>query len=763
MEEKPDEQKPAGLNRRKFIGALGAAAAAGTFLEPGGGDAQGASSTPVMYLDSYGNVVPASPAALAAGTLPPPVPSSGAPDTDTTYVTPGYSQPNILMIMVDQMRAPRWVPSNWTTSSGFEYYLPHIWALQNQAYVFPNFFPAATACSPCRATLQTGLYSQQTCMFQTLSYGGPQPTLVPYVQATNTGYPTIGNVLSQNLSGGTPYKTVWIGKWHLSANNAGGIGGPTAYGYTDTEYCIPNTSTNPYNPLHAIAYPSPDGSDNEGSEGALLTGSVPPSGQNFPSGHTWNAPSDQLEDGAIADAFVNTWLPHAVADLATTPWFAAVSFVNPHDMSHFPYAYGLTINDPTDFGTPTNPPTSGYLIPPTTGYDLTNKTSDEYIPALPTEYTVVPTGPLPGGATAWNNSDNPANQPYGTYVSGQGYGKPTEQWYFQSQTDKTFGAVINQPPSQPGWLKFLNYYLWMQSCVDAQVGRVLTALNTSQFVDNTVILFLSDHGDYAGSHYMHRKGGGLYDEVINVPLYISIPSKNPTQVVVPYLCSTVDILPFLYALVLGNESWRKNPNDLVYYLLNRESIADFIFGSNPTQRRLTTIPNSNQTAYLPYVLHTCDEDLIAYIPNTTTQAPSHAIGFRTVDITVTPYGGGKLGTYSYWPSPCTTPFSQTQTKPLLTGTPATPAQEFEFYFYSPYDGNLSPNPQETGNQAFTSTGAWEPEAATYNNTNNFQSATVQGELYTVPSQTYIQSAYTTALAAFLNYAQTVLYPNGCPS
>ena len=719
MEDKPDEQKPAGLNRRRFIGALGAAAAAGAFLERGGGDAKGSSSTPVMYLDSYGNVVPASPAALAAGTLPPPVPSSGTPDTGTTAVATGYYQPNILMIMVDQMRAPRWVPSTWTTS-GFATYLPNIYALQSQAYVFPNFFAAATACTPCRATVQTGLYPQQTCMLQTLSYGGAQPTLVPYDKATNTGYPTSGNVLSQNLSGGTPYATVWIGKWHLSANNPGGTGGPTAYGYNDTEYCIPNTSTNPYN-SPSIAYPSPDGSANEGAEGSLLTGSVPPSGQNFPLGHTWNAPADQLEDGAIADAFVNIWLPHAVNDFAPaprTPWFAGVSFVNPHDMSHFPYAYGLTITDPTDFGTPTNPPTSGYLIPPTTGYDLADKTSDEYIPALPNYYTAVPTGPLPGGTTAWNNSDNPATQPYGTYSATQGgYGKPTEQWYFQHETDNTFGAVNDQP----GWLKFLNYYLWMQYCVDAQVGRVVKAIqNSPQFGQNTVILFLSDHGDYGGSHYMHRKGGGLYDEVINVPLYIKYPAQA-AQKVLPYLCSTVDILPFLYFLVLGNESWRRNTGDLVHYLAGRESIADFIFSATPTQYRQTEIPNYSGGGYQPFIMHTCDEDLIAYIPNTTTQAPSHAIGFRTVDYTVpanTPYGGGKLGTYSYWPSPCAASPSPSQTQPLTTGTPATPAQEFEFYNYSPGE-TLSQNPQETGNQAFSAfssgTGTWEAEANQYNN------------------------------------------------
>jgi hypothetical protein len=494
---------------------------------------------------------------------------------------------------------------------------------------------------------------------------------------------------------------------------------------------------------------------------------VPPSGLPFPAAH-WAAPGNQLDDGAIADAFVKTWLPHAELEFANTPWFAAVSFVNPHDMSHFPYAFGLTFSETIDFAQPIDPPAAGYEIPPATGCNLSTPSSDEYLAALPAAYSVLPTGPLPGGTTVWNNSDNPANQPYGTYVAGQGYGKPTEQYAFQHETDNMFGAIISQPPAQPGWLMFLNYYLWMQSCVDDQVGRVITALQGSQFAGNTAIVFLSDHGDYGGSHYMHRKGGGLYDEVINVPLYIQLPGQVASQVV-PELCSTVDILPFLYWLVLGNDSWRSYTGDIVNYLQGRESISDFIYSSQPTQRRVTKIWNSTKTAYRPFILHTCDEDLTASIPHVGTPVPSHVIGFRTVDITVTPYGGGKLGIYSYWPSPCpqsaNAPPSPSQTHPLLSGTPATPAQHFEFYFYSPYDGNLSPNPQETGNQVFTNTGAWEPEANQYNS--NFQSL-VQSELYTVPSQTYIQNAYYnngawagTALANFLTYSQTVADPEGC--
>jgi arylsulfatase A-like enzyme len=732
-----------------------------------------------MYQDSFGNVAPASAKALAAGTLPPPINYclDCVPPATCTTVTCGYEQPNILMIMVDQMRAPRWVPSNWQ-SSIFPTYLPNIYGLQNQAYVFPNVFVAATACTPCRATILTGLYSQQTGVFVTLSEGGSQPRLIPLNADRTVGYPTIGNVLSQDIVNGTPYQTVWIGKWHLSANDGAGSNWPSAYGFTDSDYCIPNTNPNAYG---SVAYPSPDGSPNEGTEGILLTGTPPGTGTSYPGGST---PDDLLDDGGIADAF-GLWVAHAKQQFPTTPWFAAVSFVNPHDISHFPYAYGLTPPPPsTDFGAPSNPPLAGYEIPPTGG-NGTVQNSDEYLPALLDAYTTAPTGPLPSGGTPWNNSNDPKTYEYGNFYSygvgspTQQYGKPTEQWYFQNTTDQADGSI----KTTNGWLTFLNYYLWMQSCVDDQVGRVLLALQESDFADNTAIIFFSDHGDYGGSHNMHRKGGGLYDEVMNVPLYIRLVGQLPGTVPVPYLCSTVDILPFLYWLVLGNDTWRNNPNDLVNYLAGREAIHDFIFSTAPQQRRLSNIPLAspvNGQTMQPYVLHTCDEDLSAIIPGTKncptpgTPAPSHAIAFRTVDISVNanqapPYGGGKLGIYSYWPSPARQgddPPNPAQTQPLLTGTPATPAQEFEFYYYSP-NGSLSPNPQEVGNQAFYNNGgtpAWETEASAYNSAFG---AVVSAELYAIPSQSYIQNAYNTtawsgtALGNFLSYAQTVPVAGSC--
>lgn len=159
---------------------------------------------------------------------------------------------------------------------------------------------------------------------------------------------------------------------------------------------------------------------------------------------------------------------------------------------------------------------------------------------------------------------------------------------------------------------------------------------------------------------MHAKGGGLYEESMNVPLYISYPearaNNQSAPVVLPYSCSSVDLLPFLYTLALGNAQWRGNPSDMIYYLRGRESIQDPIYQYNHNgtgilqQRRISGIPLHNKVLtggcqnngtgcadwqlYQPFVLHTADDFESANIPgNNNAIQPSHAIAFRTVDLT----------------------------------------------------------------------------------------------------------------------------------
>ncbi|MFP6867178.1 MAG: sulfatase [Roseibacillus sp.] len=62
--------------------------------------------------------------------------------------------------------------------------------------------------------------------------------------------------------------------------------------------------------------------------------------------------------------------------------------------------------------------------------------------------------------------------------------------------------------------------------MDAQVGKVLDALEKSGVEDKTIVIFTSDHGYHLGEHDFWAKVS-LRDESAGIPLIISVPGKKP--------------------------------------------------------------------------------------------------------------------------------------------------------------------------------------------------------------------------------------------
>jgi len=93
------------------------------------------------------------------------------------------------------------------------------------------------------------------------------------------------------------------------------------------------------------------------------------------------------------------------------------------------------------------------------------------------------------------------------------------------------------------------YYLWSYyrqvEMVDAEIGRLLQALNDLDQVNNTLIVFTSDHGEGMAHHKTVLKNF-LYDEAAKVPLVVSWPGHLQENVVNrSHLVSGLDIMPTL--------------------------------------------------------------------------------------------------------------------------------------------------------------------------------------------------------------------------
>jgi arylsulfatase A-like enzyme len=103
-----------------------------------------------------------------------------------------------------------------------------------------------------------------------------------------------------------------------------------------------------------------------------------------------------------------------------------------------------------------------------------------------------------------------------------------------------------------GVLEFMRVYYANVKFLDDQVGRILAALEASGEMDNTIIVFLADHGDMAGGHGMTWKETvSFYEEVAAIPLIIRYP-----QQLKPHVTSTpaniADVFPTVFDM-LGRE------------------------------------------------------------------------------------------------------------------------------------------------------------------------------------------------------------------
>jgi arylsulfatase A-like enzyme len=79
--------------------------------------------------------------------------------------------------------------------------------------------------------------------------------------------------------------------------------------------------------------------------------------------------------------------------------------------------------------------------------------------------------------------------------------------------------------------------------VDAEIGRVLTAIEDMGYMDNTLIVLNSDHGEGMGHHQWVRKSI-LYDEGAKVPLIFSLPGRiKANKINRENLVSGLDIMP----------------------------------------------------------------------------------------------------------------------------------------------------------------------------------------------------------------------------
>lgn len=65
-------------------------------------------------------------------------------------------------------------------------------------------------------------------------------------------------------------------------------------------------------------------------------------------------------------------------------------------------------------------------------------------------------------------------------------------------------------------------YYGMVTYADDQVGEIVRELERNNLLENTIVIFTSDHGDNLGSHHLFNKNV-LFEESIRIPMIYYYP------------------------------------------------------------------------------------------------------------------------------------------------------------------------------------------------------------------------------------------------
>jgi arylsulfatase A-like enzyme len=87
-------------------------------------------------------------------------------------------------------------------------------------------------------------------------------------------------------------------------------------------------------------------------------------------------------------------------------------------------------------------------------------------------------------------------------------------------------------------------YYGAVGCVDDLIGGLLDILANQGMIEDTIVAFVSDHGDNLGSHDLYNKGR-LIEESIRIPLVFHAPGRIDPRVAESHVASIIDVYPTL--------------------------------------------------------------------------------------------------------------------------------------------------------------------------------------------------------------------------
>ncbi len=134
--------------------------------------------------------------------------------------------------------------------------------------------------------------------------------------------------------------------------------------------------------------------------------------------------------------------------------------------------------------------------------------------------------------------------------------------------------------------------------MDAEIARLLEGLAERGVADNTLLAFLSDHGEEFLDHGWHWHGNTVYGEILNVPLVLWWPGVIPSGMVVEEMVELIDLMPTLLELSGIAAPDEAQGQSLLPVLVNADDPASLGWVQRPAFSERKRMPSRRERA--PY-------------------------------------------------------------------------------------------------------------------------------------------------------------------
>lgn len=160
---------------------------------------------------------------------------------------------------------------------------------------------------------------------------------------------------------------------------------------------------------------------------------------------------------------------------------------------------------------------------------------------------------------------------------------------------------VNGQMSEEQEKKAVAAYYASVAYMDAQVGKVLQALEEEGLEENTIVIFTSDHGFHLDEHRFWMKVG-LHEESVRVPMIIRVPGKEPA--ISHSLVELLDLYPTIAELAGLEYSEHLQGKSLVGVLDDpSQTVRDAAFSMHRRGGEFSYLLRTDKWAYIQY-----DED-----------------------------------------------------------------------------------------------------------------------------------------------------------